>query len=301
MRYSCVLFVSFLVFSSPLVAQQQPQYSQFMFNNLVINPAYAGAEEALSLTMLNRNQWMGVEGAPVTQSFGLHTLLPKDKIGLGISVIYDKLGVHKNLSALSNYAYHIRFQNDAVISFGLQVGVHTLNSDYTSLLGSSNDPKLMNRVSEAFVDIGSGIYFRTPRLQLGVSANRSLSNQVQLKDTLSTVLSSTNFFGYGRYQFPLSKKFDLQPGLLVKYFPDTPLSYDINLNFVYSKVLTTGVSYRKDESVDFILRFQLTTKLQLGYAYDYPLNDASRLSNASHELMIQYVFRNVHKNVTSPR
>ncbi len=272
-----------------------------MFNNLVVNPAYAGAEEALSITVLNRNQWTGVEGAPSTQSLGAHTLLRKEKVGVGITLIYDRIGVHKNLRALSNYAYHIRLKKDAVFSFGLQVGVQQIKADYTSLAGITNDPKLLNSVSQAFVDFGSGIYYRSKRLQLGISGSRLLSNSVYLNDTLSSVLKSTNLFGYGRYQFRLNEKLQLEPGVLIKYFPNTPLSYDVNLNLVYARVLTAGLSYRKNESIALVLRFQLTYQLQLGYAYDYPIQDAGQLSSASHEVMIQYVFRNPKKNIISPR
>ena len=267
----------------------------------MINPAYAGVEEALSVTLLNRNQWTGVQGAPTTLSLGAHTLLPKDKIGVGISIIYDRIGVHKNLKALTNYAYHIRLRDDAALSFGLQVGVETMKADYADLVGNSNDPKLLNTVNDTFLDFGSGIYFRSKRLQFGLSASSLLSKRLQLSDTVSSVLSSMNVFGYGRYQFALNEKFQLEPGVLIKYFPDTSVSYDVNLNVVYAHVLTAGVSYRKDESVDLILRFQLTNQLQFGYAYDYPINYAAQLSSASHELMIQYVFRNIKKNIASPR
>ncbi len=284
-----------------LYAQQNPQYTQFMFNNLVINPAYAGAEEALSITVLNRNQWTGVEGAPTTQSLGAHSLVFKDKVGVGITLIYDRIGVHKNLRALSNYAYHIRLKKDAVFSFGLQAGVQNIKADYGSLAGIGNDPKLLNAVNQTLVDFGSGIFYRSKRVQAGISASKLLSNSIQFNDSLKSVLSSTNVFGYGRYQFTLNEKVQLEPGVFIKYFPNTPLSYDVNLNMVYARVLTAGFSYRKSESIALVLRFQLTYQLQLGYAYDYPIGDASQLSSASHEVMLHYVFRSVKKNVASPR
>jgi hypothetical protein len=110
-----------------------------------------------------------------------------------------------------------------------------------------------------------------------------------------------NLFGYARYRFILSKFIEMEPGLMVKYFPDVPVSYDVYLNFIYRSILTTGFSYRSKESVDFILTLQLTSQLQFGYAYDYPINYAANLSSASHELMLNYQFRNIRQHVTSPR
>jgi type IX secretion system PorP/SprF family membrane protein len=281
-------------------AQQAPQFTQFMYNNLVINPAYAGAEEVVSLTLLNRTQWTGVENAPSTQSFSAHSLLRK-KVGLGLTIIHDRIGVHKNLSFLTNYAYHIAVGRRSTVSMGIQVGVTNLKSDYASLAGNSNDPKLTNSINETMLGFGTGIYFRSPKLHIGISTPELFSKSVEVNDTISIALKSINLFGYGRYRFTLNERIEMEPGLMVKYFPDLPISYDINLNFIYRRALTMGVSYRKKESVDLILKLQLTPQLQFGYAYDYPINYASNLSSASHELMLNYQFRQTHKQVASPR
>jgi type IX secretion system PorP/SprF family membrane protein len=295
----CILLAG--VMRLPAMAQQRPQFTQFMYNNLVINPAYAGAEEVLSLTLVSRNQWSGVEKAPTTQSFSAHTLLRKKKVGLGLTLISDRIGVHSNTSVLTNYAYHIRVGRKSTLSMGLQVGITNLKSDYASLSGNSNDPNLANSINETTLDFGTGIYFRSPKLHLGLSTPELVSKSVQLNDTLSVSIRTMNLFGYARYRFILSKFLEMEPGLMIKYFPDVPISYDVNLNFIYRSVLTTGFSYRSKESVDFILKLQLTSQLQFGYAYDYPINYAANLSSASHELMLNYQFRNIHKHVTSPR
>jgi type IX secretion system PorP/SprF family membrane protein len=295
----CIFLVGVMLLQG--IAQQRPQFTQFMYNNLVINPAYAGAEEVLSLTLVNRNQWSGVEKAPTTQSFSAHTLLKKKKVGLGLTLISDRIGVHNNTSVLTNYAYHIRVGRQSTLSMGLQVGITNLKSDYASLSGNSNDPNLSNSINETMLGFGTGIYFRSPKVHLGLSAPELVSKSVQLNDTLSVSIRTMNLFGYARYHFTLSKFIAMEPGLMIKYFPDVPISYDVNLNFIYKNVLTTGFSYRSKESVDFILKLQLTSQLQFGYAYDYPVNFAANLSSASHELMLNYQFRNIHKHVTSPR
>jgi type IX secretion system PorP/SprF family membrane protein len=282
-------------------AQQSPQFSQFMFNNLVINPAYAGADGALSMTLLSRNQWSGVENAPTTQSFSAHTLAVKKQLGLGITVIRDQIGVHKNTNGLANIAYHLHVGKQSTFSLGLQGGITNLKSNYASIAGNSNDPKLDNSINETAFNIGAGIYFRTTRFHLGLSAPELLSRKVRLNDTLSVNMRRFNFLGYSRYRFSLSERMDMEPGVMIKFFPDLPLSYDLYMNFIYRKVLTLGASYRKSESVDMIVKVQLTTQLQFGYAYDYPISYAARFGSASHEFMIHYLFRNIHKNVVSPR
>lgn len=304
---SCIQYCVFGLVLIPLLllgelhAQQLPQYTQFMYNNLLINPAYAGADKALSMTLIHRDQWTGVEGAPNTQAFSASALLPKDKVGLGVSLLYDKIGVHKNLKVLTSYAYRLQLTKETTLSMGLQVGVTNLRADYASLIGNSNDPKLYNSINNTALDFGAGIYLETPTLKIGIATPELLSKKIQLNDSISLAIRNINLLGFVGYRLALNNQFDFEPSLLLKYYPDLPLSYDINLNMVYRKLLTAGLSYRKNESLAALLKFQLTTQLQVGYAYDFPINEASQLSTASHELMIQYVFRTVKKNVASPR
>jgi len=300
------LIVALLVFSlGSLSAQQLPQFTQFMYNNLVINPAYAGADEALSLTLLHRSQWTGVDNAPTTQSFSAHSLIKKKQIGLGLTVIRDEIGVHKNTNILTNYAYHIKLAQSTFLSMGLQVGLTNLKSDYASLANPSQtvpqDPKLVNSINETMIDFGAGLYLRSPRFNLSLSSPGLVSRTISVNDSVSVKFKKANFLGIARYTFSISENFDLEPGFMLKYFNNLPVSYDINLNLTYRKVVTVGVSYRKSESIDLLLMFQLTPQLKFGYAYDHPVNYAARLSGASHELMLNYLFRDFKKRAASPR
>jgi type IX secretion system PorP/SprF family membrane protein len=284
-------------------AQQKMQFTQYMFNGLVINPAYAGGDEALSVTFIQRSQWAGVENAPSTQTLSGHTLFKKKHFGIGLTIVNDKIGVHKNLSALANYAYHLHVAEKSYLSMGIQAGVNSLKSDYASLVTTANnDPKLYDPImSRTFFDFGAGVYFRSPRFHAGVSAPELLPQQFTINDTLSVELSKTNFFIFSKYRLTLNENVDLEPTGLIKYLSGVPVSFDVNINMIYRKVLTMGLSYRKKESVDFLLKAQVSPQLQIGYAYDYPIGVISRLSSGSHELMVHYVFRYVQKNVTSPR
>lgn len=284
-------------------AQQKVQFSQYMFNSVVINPAYTGADEALSLTFINRSQWTGVEKAPSTQSLSAHTLFGEKHMGLGLTLINDQIGVHKNLDAMANYAYHLKTGDKSYLSMGLQAGVHNRRSDYASLAGTiNNDPKLYNPlITHTFIDFGMGVYFRSPRFHWGVSAPELIPQRIVLNDTLSVQMSKVNFFIFSKYRLPLNETTEVEPSVLIKYFAGVPVSFDINMNFVFRKVLTLGLSYRKRESIDFLLKAQLTPQLQFGYSYDYPIGEISRLSSGSHEIMVNYLFRYVRSNVTSPR
>jgi type IX secretion system PorP/SprF family membrane protein len=274
-----------------------------MFSGLVINPAYAGVDEALSLTFIHRNQWSGVENAPSTQTLSAHTLFNRKHLGLGLTMVNDKIGVHKDLSVLTNYAYHLRTGEKSVLSMGLQAGIHSTKSDYASLMGGvTHDPKLYNLVvSETFLDFGMGIYFRSPGLHIGLSAPGLIPEKISLNDTVSLQLSRTNLFLFSKYTITRNERIAYEPAVLLKYLPGLPLSFDVTINMIYRKVLVLGLAYRKRESVDFLFKAQVTPQLQLGYGYDYTIGDVSRLSNGSHELMVHYLFRYFQTKVSSPR
>jgi type IX secretion system PorP/SprF family membrane protein len=283
-----------------VLAQQGPQFTQFMFNNLAINPAYAGADEHPSITLVGRDQWSRIENAPSTQSLAAHTLFAK-RVGLGVILVRDQIGIHKNTNALASYAYHLHAGKRAFVSFGLQAGVTIFRSDYPSLTGAANDPLLSKYVKDTKLNLGAGVYFRSPRLDVGVSFPGILTRKIQVNDTSVVNFRNADILGYLRYRVPLGPNFTLQPSALVKYYPSIPMGFDTNLMVIYKRVISAGVSYRVDESLDMIIKLQLTTRLEAGYAYDYPLGTGTFLNSASHELMIHYVFRKNTKNIASPR
>jgi type IX secretion system PorP/SprF family membrane protein len=287
--------------NSTTFAQQNIQFTQYMFNGLVINPAYAGADEALSLTFVQRSQWTGVPGAPSTQTLTAHSLFMKKHIGLGVTLVNDKIGAHKNFTALTNYAYHISTGRSSYLSLGIQAGINNRRSDYASLAGS-NDPKLQNPlISHTFLDFGAGLYFRSEKLDAGFSVPQLGRQRYNMNDSVTLDFTNTSYLLFSRYRISVNEHIDFEPGMLIKFRQDIPLSYDINLNMIYRKVLVAGLSYRKKESLDMLVKAQITQQLQFGYSYDHPIGVIAQLGNGSHELMIQYVFRYAERNVTSPR
>jgi type IX secretion system PorP/SprF family membrane protein len=303
LKMTCIVALLFALQVQLCFAQQKTQYTQYMFNGVMINPAYAGADEALSLTFIQRRQWAHIDNAPSTQTLSAHTLFKKKHFGLGVILVNDRVGVHKNIGASTNYAYHIRTGKTSYLSFGIQASVFNLKSDYASLLNApSNDPKLNTPVlSQTFLDFGAGIYYRSARLHAGISVPELIPQKFSIDDSVSVQLAKSNFFGFVKYRINVNESIDLEPSGLLKYMSGVPLSYDLNVNMIYREVLTVGLSYRKSESIDFLFKAQVTPQLQLGYSYDHAVGVISRLANGSHELMVNYVFRYVRKNIPSPR
>jgi type IX secretion system PorP/SprF family membrane protein len=292
-----------LAFPLLLKAQQQPQYTQYLFSGLVINPAYAGTDEALSATFIDRHQWTGIEGAPVTQTMALHTLSKKRKVGLGIVLSNDRIGIHRNTSGQLSYAYHLQVAKKSYLAFGLQAGGFYVKSDYGSLINANSpDPKLSNySINQFFFDFGAGVYFRSPKLHIGISSPTLLDKSAQVNDTTAIRFNSLQLFGFVKYKATLSPFWEIEPALLVKHIGNLPVSADGTLTFIYKTVLTMGTSYRFKESIGALLKAKATPQLQIGYAYDYPVGPVSKLSNGSHEFMVQYLFKFERSGVNSPR
>ena len=274
-------------------SQQRAQFTQYISNELLINPAYAGAEEALSVSLFHRTQWAGIDGAPTTQSLAGHSLVKSNKLGLGITIVNDKIGIHKSFTASSSLAYRIQLKQDAFLSLGLQFGVNQKQSDFGSLSGqiqNPNDPKLnSSNISEINFEFGSGIYLITPRLNLGISMPNMLYENEAVDSPGYDLFDNTLYF-LARYSIPITNNFKLQPGLLGRYVKNSPLSLDLNLAGVINDVLLVGVSYRLQESISPIIQAKLTPQFKIGYAYDYPLAGANSYGSNSHEFMLSYLF-----------
>ena len=279
--------------SNLVLGQQNTQFTQYIVNELIINPAYAGAEQALSISLLNRSQWSGVDGAPATQAFTAHSLIKEQKIGLGLVMTSDKIGVHSSFKTAASISYRIELNNEAFLSFGLQAGMTQNKSDYNSLAGqaqNTNDPKLNSgNLSETNFELGSGVYYITPRLNLGISMPNMLYKSAP-SDSISYSLFNNNLYFLFRYRIPVSNNIMLQPGLIVRYANGLPIYTDINLSAIINKVLLVGVSYRVKESVNPILQAKITPQFKIGYSFDYPLANENSFGSNSHEFMISYLF-----------
>jgi len=272
-----------------------------MFNGLAINPAVAGNDKNLSITLLNRNQWISMPGAPVTQTLAAHALLGSSRAGVGILIINDKIGVHKNQHIEGSFSYRVKVAQRTFLSMGLQGGISIRQSNYSRVSGAIGYDPLAQDVSHTAPTLGAGPYLRSPQLEIGFSAPEILPERVAINDTATITWQNAQYFLYSKYHFNLANNLVLEPSLLIKYLNEFPISYDVNISLVIKKVLATGLSYRNKESIGFLVRAKLTRQLQFGYAYDFPIGEFARSSNGSHELMIQYLFRHFSNTAVAPR
>lgn len=301
------LVATLVILTCPLPgsAQQLGQFTQYISNELIINPAYAGAEDALSTTLVYRSQWVGLEGSPSSQTFTAHSLFKNKNVGLGLSIINDKIGVHNSMTVFSSYSYRLRFSDQSYLAMGLQFGFKYLNSDYASLFNNPQlaiDPNLLAATeSQTSFEFGSGIYYRNQGFEISLSVPELLVEKMEGSDSLNLPINNRNYFLLSRIKMPLNHNVRLQPGILIKYVQGRPLSYDINLSTVLKDVLLLGISYRSLESIDLIFQAKITPQLKFGYSYDFPLSQLSEISRSSHEIMLNYVFKFSNKGITAPR
>lgn len=287
-------------------AQNSIQFSQYYSNPLVLNPAYAGADDALSLTLVHRNQWSGVNGAPRTTAFSGHTLFKKEHTGLGFNLILDEINIHSSLSFTGIYSYRIKTGAKSYLSFGLQAGLNHIKSDYASLTGSlqnQNDPNIISKnVSESVFQFGTGVYFKSPRLEIGLSAPILHSTSMNgFTPSLTLPGVTPHYFLFSRYKVNLSNHVQLNPGFLLKGKTDWPLSVDLNIDALVNQVLMVGLSYRSFKTLCTIVQIKVLPQMKFGYSYDIPLSDIQQRNFNTHEIMLNYIFQYKDYNIKSPR
>lgn len=278
-----------------VLGQSEAQYSQYMFNGLAINPAYAGSHGELDLSVLSRHQSTGIEGAPSTQTFTGHAGLLDQKIGLGMLVINDKIGVTQQTGFYLSYAYKIHF-DDATLSLGLQGGGTMVDAQYSQLLiRQPGDPLLGADVQGFKPNFGAGVYYYSQRFYAGISAPQLLdAGNVQFTQLQPLIVTSG-------YVFPVSSAVKLKPNILFRVVDQKPVEFNFNLNALFHDVLWVGASYRPSNSVNVILELQLTEKLRFGYAYDFGINDLQKATTGSHEFLLNFQLRKSKRGVINPR
>ncbi len=284
-----ILFLLMVLF--PLAktnAQQDPQYTQYMYNMNVVNPAYAGSKESLSITALYRNQWSGLEGNPVTFTFSAHSPI-HDKMGLGLSAIKDELGPVKETNVYADFSYTLQLRSSVYIALGLKAGATFHDVGLSTLeLQDPNDPFFSENINNTYPNIGAGIYLYGETFYFGLSVPNMLKS-VHLDENGIKYGSETNhYFTTAGYVFTLSENFKLKPSVMVKSAFNAPVSYDANLNALFYDKFELGGSYRLDDSFSGLVGFQITPNIRVGYAYDHVTSDLKTVGPASHEVIINF-------------
>lgn len=294
-----------LMLNQDIAAQFDPMYTQYMFNELVINPAYAGSRECLSGTALYRQQWVGLDGAPTTLTGSVHAPLMQQKIGVGLTFANDKIGVSQRTSVTINGAYRIKLEA-AHLSFGLQLGLVSLSENLTSLNLTEDQQFSANTGKKTAPNFGFGMYYSTANWYAGISIPRMLQNRLDVSTGSTEVKNKLNVedFHYmvnGGAVIPISESVKIRPNAMLKIVSGAPIQADINANILFSDFIWAGLGYRTGDAINMMVGAYITKQLRIGYAYDYTLSALQEFNSGSHEIMLGYDLNYSKDKVVTPR
>ncbi|XLS28561.1 type IX secretion system membrane protein PorP/SprF [Flavobacteriaceae bacterium M23B6Z8] len=294
---NCVILFLFLLISNGINAQQDPQYTQYLYNMSIVNPAFATDQQGLlNLGVLYRAQWSGVDGAPRTfNAFG-HVALGKN-IETGISIVRDDIGdgaiVEDNINV--DFAYVLQLSRDSKLSLGLKAGITNFRNDLSGFVfdDPSEDPAFNQNINESFGNLGVGAYYFNNRFFAGFSAlNLVKAKHLNKRDGLvNRGREETHFYLTSGYTFDVDgEDFQLKPSVLLRGVEGAPLIVDLNLNAILFNKFELGVGYRTSESIVGMFNLKLTQQTRIGYAYDYTLNNLGDFGSGSHEVFLLFDF-----------
>ena len=300
MRAKFTIMFLGLFLSISLMGQQEEQFTQFMYNEMYYNPAYAGSQATPSITALMRNQWLGLEGAPQTQMLGFNMPVLNQKIGVGVNLFRHSIGVTNKYTGALSYAYHINVGR-GTLGIGLQGSVRLLRVDFSEVKGTQPveiDGAIPAGVRSKYVpNFGAGLFFNNKKFYLGVSAPRLLQTNIDLADEGGIISREVNhFYLMSGLSVSLGEKVRFQPNILVKYVTGAPFDADLNLSFVFADKITAGASYRLGgsklnsvgESVSFLLGLKIAPGVTFGAAYDATLTTLKQYNSGTLEGVLQF-------------
>ena len=288
--------------------QQDILVSQYMFNHLLLNPAYAGSKDYMMATLLYRKQWVDFKGAPTTQVASLHAPIGLTNFGWGALVSHDKIGVTDRTDVYANAAYHLPVGNKLKLSMGIRAGGGFYSYKNSDLIyWDANDPAFAgDRTSTFLPNIGAGVYLYGNKFYAGLSVPTIISYD----PTKSLSINSNgtivprqvrHYFATTGVALELNPNVVFKPSVLVKYVQNAPVEADFNASVLLSQILWIGASYRTNDSFVALLEFQLTKQLRFGYSYDFTTTDVKNYSNGSHEIMLGYDFGYDIMKIKTPR
>jgi type IX secretion system PorP/SprF family membrane protein len=281
----------------PAKSQSNGMISQYMFNRLLINPAYAGNNEALTLNFLNKDQWTSVKGAPSTRILSAHSPT-SDQVGLGLTLLSDRMGKLNQKGIYGAYSYRIKSPNHT-LSFGLQAGLSSFK--YSNLFIRDEFDPVFDVEDARLIqpNFGTGIYYESNSWYMGFSIPQLV--RINNKDHMSWSSQNRRYFFQGGCSFLLSNSLILNPSTLIFFEQNSKPVINLNANVLIENLVWVGAIYRNLDNLGFLGKIQLNRQLQLGYGYDANMGGLAELSAGSHEIMIQYSFNYVEKNIISPR
>lgn len=293
----------FILLGLSVSAQQEPQYTQYMYNPSVINPAYAGSLGYGSLFSLYRTQWIGLEGAPKTLNMSYHQPLETSNLGLGGNIVHDEIGPSTTTNLFVDVSYTIRFENDSRLAFGMKAGGQLLNIDYTKLNHyNPNDVSFRNNINSQFTpNIGAGLFYYNANSYLGLSVPMLLQTKRFDEFAYSDANRRQHFYFMGGKVFDLNYNLKFKPAFVTKMVAGAPLQVDLTGNFLINEKFTVGVAYRWSAALSALVGFKVSDRIFIGYGYDRETTRLSNFNSGSHELFLQFDLFKINQQVETPR
>ena len=293
------MFTAFVTF-----AQQDAQYTQYMYNTINVNPAYAGSRGAMSIFALHRTQWVGLDGAPVTNVASINTPLNNSNLGLCVTFINDKIGPTNENTISADLSYTIPTSENFKLSFGMKATANLFNLDITKLNPVDAfplDPSMQNINNEFSPNIGAGLYLHSDKAYIGFSIPNFIESNRYDDNEVAIFKEKINYYLMAGYVFDLSSEVKFKPAVLSKMVVGAPLQLDISGNFMFSEKFTVGLAYRWSAALSAMVGFQVSDGMYIGYGYDRETTKLNNYNSGSHEIFLRYeIFKNNDK-ITTPR
>jgi len=287
-------------------AQFDPMFTQYMNNEMFINPAYTGTRKALAINMLYRNQWVGIDGAPKTQTFSAHAPLDIHN-GVGVAIMNESIGITHQMRVMGNYSYRIKTGNFTKLSFGLQGGLVNLRERYEDLtLISQTDNVFTPNMPSVFApNVGFGMFFYSKEYYIGLSIPRMIKNKVQdngssyVKNSASP--SDWHYFLTSAYVFDASEDIKVKPSIMIKYVSGAPVQAEFNMQALFAKVWWIGAGFRSGDALSAMTGFNISNQFKVLYSYDYSITPLRGYNAGTHEITLGYDFAFKRQRISSPR
>lgn len=298
-RFILLVSLSLVVLSS--YAQQDPQYTQYMYNTINVNPAYAGSRDVLSIFGMYRTQWVGLEGAPDTGVFSLHAPVG-ERVGLGLGFVNDRIGISDETTISVDFSYTLPVSDDYKLALGLKGTGHLLNVDFSKLNWHNPNDPMNNNIDNRFSpNIGAGVYLYSDTFYVGLSVPNILETKHYDDNIESTASERFHSYLITGYVFDLTPDIKFKPAALAKAVEGAPLQVDLTGNFLFNERFTLGVAWRWDASISGLAGFQVSENWFIGYAYDAETTKLANYNSGSHEIFLRYEFFNRSNRIVSPR
>jgi type IX secretion system PorP/SprF family membrane protein len=290
MKKIILVTLTIIAFITSMKAQQDAMFTHYMYNTLWLNPAYAGTRDAFTVTGIHRSQWVGFDGAPVNQSITMHTPILNGKVGVGLSILNDKIGPTKSTSIALDLDYQIRLNTKSKLSFGIKSLANMYSNNVNALtLETKNDAAFAENTQRVLPNAGAGIYYYRERFYAGFSVPKLLENKFTSSNVNAASKEQRHYFFIMGTVIDVSKDIKFKPTCFLKATPAAPLQGDITANFLFNNKFSIGAMYRTGDAVGALLGYNFSEQFTLGYSFDWSMaNTTGKYNNGSHEIMLRY-------------